>query len=239
MTPQYQRLGYRDINFRVPTPLGIGGRKIIFHDTLAAITSPVPGAVLCFTMNGDDPTPSSPQYSKPIPIKGDVTLKAILVLPDGKTSNPVTTNFMMVDPKINGVTFNYFEGEWAMVPDMNTMKPLKSGTVFDIGLGSVPKRWDNYGLQFKCAMTIPSDGDYTFYLASDDGSKLFLDDKELVNNDGVHGMVEVASKIALTSGKHRLEVRYFQQGGAQDLNVSIEGPGLPKQPLPPRLLTIQ
>jgi len=239
MTPQYQRLGYRDINFRVPTPLGIGGCRIIFHDTLAAITSPVPGAVLCYTVNGDDPTPSSPQYSKPIPIKGDVTLKAILVLPDGKTSNPVTTNFMMVDPKINGIAFNYFEGEWAMVPDMNMMKPLKSGTVFDIGLGSVPKRWDNYGLQFKCAITIPSDGDYTFYLASDDGSKLFLDDKELVINDGAHGMVEVASKIALTSGKHRLEVRYFQQGGAQDLSVSIEGPGLPKQPLPPRLMTIQ
>ena len=239
MTPQYKRMGYRDINFRVPTPLGIGGRKIIFHDTLASMTSPVPGAALCYTVNGDDPTPSSPQYSQPLPIKGDVTLKAILVLPDGKTSNPVTTNFMMVDPKINGVAFNYFEGEWAMVPDMNAMKPLKSGTVFDIGLGSVPKRWDNYGLQFKCAITIPSSGDYTFSLASDDGSKLFLDDKELVNNDGAHGILEVASKIALTSGKHRLEVRYFQQGGAQDLNVSIEGPGFPKQPVPPRLLTIQ
>jgi hexosaminidase len=239
MRPQYQRLGYRDINYRVPTPLGVGGRKIIFRDTVAAMTSPVPNAVLCYTVNGDDPTPSSPRYSKPIPIKGDVTLKAILVLPGGKTSNPVTTNFMTVDPKVNGVTFNYFEGEWVMVPDMSSMKPLKSGTVFDIGLGSVPRRWDNYGLQFKCAITIPSDGDYTFYLASDDGSKLFVDDKELVSNDGAHGMVEAAAKITLTSGKHRLEVRYFQQGGAQDLNVSIEGPGWPKQPLPPRLLTIQ
>jgi hexosaminidase len=239
MTPQYQRLGYRDINYRVPTPLGIGGRKIIFRDTVATMTSPVPDAVLCYTVNGDDPTPSSPQYSKPIPIKGDVTLKAILVLPGGKASNPVTTNFMMVDPEVNGVAFNYFEGEWAMVPDMNAMKPLKSGTVFDIGLGSVPRRWGSYGLQFKCAITIPTSGDYTLYLASDDGSKLFLDDKELVNNDGLHGMVEVSSKTTLTAGKHRLEVRYFQQGGAQDLNVSIEGSGLPKQPVPPRLLTIQ
>jgi len=239
MTPQYQRLGYRDINYRVPTPLGVGGRKIIFSDTVAAMTSPVPDAVLCYTVNGDEPTPSSTRYSKPIPIKGDVILKAILVLPGGKTSNTVTTDFMMVDPKVNGVSFNYFEGEWAMVPDMSAMTPLKSGTVFDIGLGSVPKRWGKYGLQFKCAITIPSDGDYTFYLASDDGSKLFLDDKELVNNDGAHGMVEVASKNTLTSGKHRLEVRYFQLGGAQDLNVSIDGPGLPKQPVPPRLLTIQ
>lgn len=239
MTPHYQRLGYRDINFRVPAPLGVGGRRIIFRDTVAAMTSPVPDAVLRYTVNGDEPTPSSPRYSKPLVIKGDVTLKAILVLPDGKTSNPVTTNFMMVDPKANGVVFNYFEGEWAMLPEMKAMKPLKSGTVFDIGLGSVPKRWSNYGVQFKCSITIPTDGEYAFYLASDDGSKLFVDEKELVDNDGAHGMVEVSSKISLTSGKHRLEVRYFQQGGAQDLNVSIEGPGLPKQPLPPRLLTIQ
>ncbi|MCX6134241.1 MAG: family 20 glycosylhydrolase [Ignavibacteriales bacterium] len=238
MTPQYKRLGYRDINYRVPGPLGIGGRKIIFRDTIAVITSPVQDAILCFTMNGDEPTRNSPQYFKPIPIKGDVTLKTILVLPDGKTSSTVTTNFMMVDPNFNGVAFNYFQGEWVMVPDMNAMKPAQSGVVFDIGLGSVPKRWDNYGLQFKCTVTIPSAGEYAFYLASDDGSKLFLDDKELINNDGAHGMVEASSKTTLTSGKHKLEVRYFQQGGAQDLNVSIEGPGLPKQPLPPRLLSI-
>jgi hypothetical protein len=239
MTLQYQRLDYRDINYRVPAPLGVGGRKIIFGDTVATLTSPVPDAVLCYTLNGEGPTSSSTQYTSPIPIKGDVTLKAILVLPGGRTSTPITTNFMMVDPKTNGVAFNYFEGEWAMMPEMRTLKSSTSGRVFDIGLGSVPRRWSNYGLQFKCVIDIPSNGDYSFYLASDDGSKLFLDDKELINNDGPHGMVEVSSKITLTGGKHRLEVRYFQQGGAQDLNVSMEGPGLPKQPVPPRLLTIQ
>ena len=239
MTPQYRRLGYRDINYRVPAPLGIGGRKIIFHDTMAAITSPVPDATICYTLNGEEPMASASVYSNPIPIKGDMTLKALLVLPDGKTSNTVTTNFMMVDPKVNGVEFNYFEGAWAVTPDMSAMKPMKSGKVFDIGLGSVPKRWDNYGLQFKCALNIPADGDYTFYLASDDGSRLYLDGKELINNDGAHGMVEAAGKIALMSGKHKLEVRYFQQGGAQELNVSLEGPGMPKQPVPPRLMSIQ
>ena len=239
MVTQYQRLGFRDINFRVPAPLGIGGRKIIFRDTLCSITSPVPGAKICFTTDGQVPTSTSTQYSSPIGIHGDVTLKSILVLPDGQQSNPVTTNFMMVDPVKNGVAFNYFEGQWAMMPDMNALKPLKSGRIFDISLGSVPKRWDNYGLQFLCMLNIETAGDYTFHLASDDGSKLYLDGKELINNDGTHGLVESAGKMNLTAGKHKLEVRYFQQGGAQDLNVTIEGPGLLEQPLPPRLLTIQ
>jgi hexosaminidase len=239
MTPHYKRLGYRDVNYRVPAPLGAGGRKIIFHDTVVTMTSPVPDAVIRYTLNGDDPGSSATIYSTPIPVKGDVTLKAILVLPDGKRSNTVTTNFMMVDPRVNGVAFKYFGGEWVMLPDMNALSPLKSGAVFDISLGSVPKRWDHYGLQFTCVINIPTGGEYTFYLASDDGSKLFLDEKELVNNDGAHGMVEASGKTTLSTGKHKLEVRYFQQGGAQDLSVSMEGPGMPKQPVPPRLLSIQ
>jgi hexosaminidase len=239
MTPHYARLGYRDINYRVPAPLGLGGRKIIFRDTIAALTSPVPDATICYTLDGTDPGTSAKVYSKPIPINGDVTLKAMLVLPDGKTSKTVTTNFMKVDPNVNGVAFRYFGGEWSMLPDMNALTPLKTGTVFDIGLGSVPRRWDNYGLQFKCVITIPADGVYTFFLASDDGSKLFLDDKEIVNNDGAHGMAEVSGQCSLTGGKHRLEVRYFQLGGAQELDVSMEGPGMPRQPVPPRLLSIQ
>jgi len=202
------------------------------------LTNPVPGGTICYTTNGTDPTASASVYSKPLPINGDLTLKTMLVLPDGRTSNIVTTNFMRVDPTRNGVKFNYFEGEWAMVPDMNAMKPAKSGTVFDISLSSVPKRWDKYGLQFLCMLTIPVDGDHTFFLASDDGSKLYLDGSELLNNDGAHGMVEVSAKRSLTSGKHKLEVRYFQLSGAQDLSVSLEGPGLPKQPIPARLLSI-
>ena len=239
MTPHYQRLAIRDVNYRVPTPLGVGGRKIIFRDTVATIMTPVPDASVYYTLDGQDPTPSSLKYTKPIAITGDVMLKAMLALPGGRTSNPVTTSFLMVDPKVNGVTFAYFEGEWDLVPNMAALSPVKTGRVFDVGLGNVPKRWDNYGVQFKCSVNIPNDGDYTFYLGSDDGSRLYLDDRELINNDGTHGMVEVAGKATLSRGKHKLEVRYFQLGGAQELSVSLEGPGMTKQPLPPRILTIE
>ena len=239
MTPHYQRLAIRDINFRVPTPLGVGGRKIIFHDTLATMTSPVPDALLYYTLDGQDPTPVSPRYTKPIEIKGDQTLKAMLLLPGGKASSPITTSFLSVDPKVNGVICNYFEGEWVLLPDMGTMTPLKAGKIFDIGLEGLSHRWGNYGLQFKCRVDIPADGDYTLYLASDDGSKLYLDDKLLINNDGLHGVIEVSGKATLSVGKHILEVRYFQGGGGSDLSVSIEGPGMQKQPLPPRMLSVQ
>ncbi len=239
MTPHYQRLGLRDINFRVPMPLGVGGRKVIFKDALATISSPVPDATIYYTLDGHDPSTSSPKYAKPIPIKGDQTLKAMLLIPGAKASAPITTSFLTVDPSVNGIAYNYFEDVWVLLPNMAAMKPLRSGRTFDLSFTSLPHRWGDYGFQFKCFIDLPNDGDYTFYSASDDGSKLFLDDKLLINNDGLHGTIELNVKVTLNKGKHKLEVWYFQSGGASDLFVSLEGPGILKQQIPPRMLTVQ
>jgi hypothetical protein len=212
---------------------------VIFKDTVATITNPVPEATIYYTLDGQDPTMSSAKYTKPISIKGDQILKAMLSIPGVKASSPIATSFLGVDPNVNGVAYNYFEDVWVLLPDMAAMKPLRSGRTFDLTFTPLPHRWGDYGFQFKCLIDLPSDGDYTFYLASDDGGKLFLDDKLLINNDGVHGTIELGGKTTLSKGKHILEVRYFQSGGASDLVVSLEGPGMPKQQIPPRMLTIQ
>ncbi len=235
----YERLALRDVNFRVPTPLGIGGRKIIFKDTIVVIKSPVSSASIYYTLDGEDPTMRSAKYSKPVAITGEQTLKALLALPGGKMSNPVTTYFFVVDPNVNGVEYKYFEGSWDALPDMRTLKPIASGRVFDINLKSFPHREDDFGAQFTGYVNIETDGEYTFFLASDDGSKLFIDDRELINNDGLHGLVELSGKVNLNRGKHKLDVWFFERGGTQDVSISIEAPQLQKQPLPPRMLTIQ
>ncbi len=239
MTPHYKRLSIRDVNVRIPAPLGIGGHRIIFQDTVATMNSPVPDAQIYYTLDGRTPSTSSQIYSKPIPIKGDQTLTAILVLPGGATSHAVTASFFAVDPHVNGVRYNYFEGVWDLLPELSILKPTKSGQVFDISLEEVPRRWGAFALQFRCYVDIPNDGDYTLWLASDDRTRLYLDERELIHFDGTHGMADAMGKVNLVRGKHKLEVCYYRQGGAQDLSVYIEGPGMPKQPLPPRLLTPQ
>ena len=44
---------------------------------------------------------------------------------------------------------------------------------------------------------IPRDGIYTFYSKSNDGSALYIDGKELINNDGPHGTYERFDQIEL------------------------------------------
>ncbi len=51
---------------------------------------------------------------------------------------------------------------------------------------------------------------YKFRLISDDGSKLFIDSKLVIDNDGTHGTRMKEGSISLKPGKHTIEVQYFQ-----------------------------
>jgi hypothetical protein len=79
-------------------------------------------------------------------------------------------------------------------------------------------------------------GDYTFYTSSDDGSKLYIDGTQVVDNDGLHGMQWVGGTINLIAGEHMIEVIMFENGGGEGLEVEVEGPGIPRIPIPNEVL---
>ena len=85
-------------------------------------------------------------------------------------------------------------------------------------------------------MKIPKDGLYRFFLESDDGSRLYIGDTLLVDNDGLHGPAERSAEIALAAGMQPITVTMFESTGGQALSVSLSGPGLKKQPMPPAML---
>jgi len=85
---------------------------------------------------------------------------------------------------------------------------------------------------------VPEDGMYTFYTASDDGSRLWLNGKLVVDNDGLHGMREKSGIVALSAGHHELLVRYFEKTGGDDLEVLWESEKMAKQKIPASALFI-
>jgi chitodextrinase len=112
---------------------------------------------------------------------------------------------------------------------------VKTGTnpVFDI---SIRNRDTNYGIAYRGFISIPTDGIYTFYISSDDGSKLSFGNQVLINNDGLHGMGELSQKIGLKAGLHAINIDFFQNAGGQGLQVSYSGPGIAKQVIPASVL---
>ena len=86
-------------------------------------------------------------------------------------------------------------------------------------------REDTYALLFTGEIEIENEGEYTFFLSSDDGSKLYIDGVEVIDNDGSHGLREKSNEIPLllTSGKHTIKVEFFEKYGAQQLFLKYQG----------------
>ena len=129
------------------------------------------------------------------------------------------------------LTYAYYEGSWSTLPDFSTLTPKKTGIINNFNIG-VADQQDNFAFKFNGTLKVPADGAYTFYTASDDGSKLYIDGVQVVNNDGLHGTSEQSGVITLTQGYHNIIVTFFELGGDQVLNVSWQGPGFSKQAIP-------
>ena len=137
-----------------------------------------------------------------------------------------------------GFRYSYFEGDWDVLPEFTKLKAVKSGVLINFDLS--PRAQPEYfGLEYTGYVRIPEDGVYSFFVASDDGSRLFLDNNLLIDNDGLHSMVEKKGVAALSAGLHPVIVQYFQKSGGSDLRVSVEGPKSAKQAIPESWLYIK
>ena len=149
---------------------------------------------------------------------------------------------LRIDPAFAqiGVAYEYFEiNGLTALPDFNAEVPLAIGIVdtFDI---SGYQRTDHFAFRFNAWVDVPATGDWTFYTSSDDGSQLFIDQVLVVDNDGLHANQERSGTVTgLTAGIHEIEVSFFERTGQQILDVSWQGPGVPKTQIPAGRLYVQ
>lgn len=157
-------------------------------------------------------------------------------LPPGLDPEPASNG--LSEPGIH-VDYFYPSASNVAIETLEKMTPKASGVVPQIVM-NVPQlqQRDKFALRFTGTITAPRNGKYTFYTASDDGSRIYLNGKLLVNHDGLHGMSEKSAAIDLTAGVHDLIVTYFDNGGGDGLKVSWAGPGFRKQAIPKEALSV-
>ena len=81
---------------------------------------------------------------------------------------------------------------------------------FDAGFPGVTDRFEWFAIDYNGRFWIEKPDRYRFSLLSDDGAKLYIDDKLIINNDGTHPPTEKRGDVRLTGGLHRIRVSYFQ-----------------------------
>jgi len=192
-----------------------------------------------YTLDGSIPSVRSSVFRNPIRLT-ETTLVSARCFRDGMpVSQAAKMQFTQVKPRpavqaesLNpGLSFTYFEGKCESVSDLAHLKPVRKGVVKTFDLAQ-RKRDEDFGFEFVGWVRVPADGVYVFYTESNDGSRLYIDDVLVVDNDRPHAMIERRGEIALAAGLHPIRVTFFQTGGSHDLNVYYEGPGVAKQRIP-------
>jgi hypothetical protein len=105
------------------------------------------------------------------------------------------------------------------LPDFSKMKPkgsIYTTTLnvplqsFDQGFPGVTKRFEWFAIDYTGRFWVDKPGLYGFVLLSDDGSKLYIDDQVVIDNDGLHSAMEQSGEANLAPGIHRIQISYFQ-----------------------------
>lgn len=78
------------------------------------------------------------------------------------------------------------------------------------GFPGVAERFEWFAIRYAGAFRIAEAGEYTFRISSDDGTKLIIDGKQVIGNDGQHPPKEARGSVKLGAGDHQMVLEYFQ-----------------------------
>jgi mono/diheme cytochrome c family protein len=131
-------------------------------------------------------------------------------------------------PDIEDLSYRFYRDTWEKLPEFDTLKPEEVGKLPNGLFSLAPRTRDqSFGFVFEGTLIVPKDGRYTFYLDSDDGSRLSVDGFLVAEYDGIHSEgKEESGTIELKQGRRPIRLDYFQgPQGAFGLTVAWSGPG--------------
>ncbi len=206
------------------------------NSILVYLSTETDGAEIRYTLDNSLPSKASVLYKDPITLNNHAKINARTFKKGYHPSFVQSADIYFVDPKHNGVHYRLFEGEWTQLPDFSNISPNREGIIYTFGLDDLKLPKYEFALEISGFLNIEKEGQYSFYTSSNDGSRLYIADNLIVDNDGEHMIEEKSGTTFLRVGKHPIKVTYFQSGGGMDLEILYEGPGIEKQMISPAVL---
>ncbi|MEN8202440.1 MAG: GH92 family glycosyl hydrolase, partial [Bacteroidota bacterium] len=224
----------------VSLPYVVTGETLFQDSTVISLACDTEGAEIRFSLDGTSPAENAAPYRSPLSIHKSVKIR-MLALRDGMIpSYEVETDFIKSSLKeahtpkklIPGLKYRYYERFFVTTADLERSTPVTTGIVDGFNL-SMARKDSYFGVWHRGYVKVPEDGIYSFFLESNDGSRLFINGEGLIENDGNHAAIEKRGSVGLKKGLHGIELKYFQCGGGKELKISWTGPGFSKRDLKP------
>ncbi len=233
-----RRLDALGVTYFQPAPT-CGTSARVFPDSIEVVLSGrPPDGTIVYTLDGTDPDAASACYTTPLRLTESTVVTTRGLRPGGGLTSKATYRFIRETHRpalpasgTPGLARRVYAGALRKLPADPPGPPTATDTAATCDLAGISLQRD-YLVHLAGRLRVPRDGAYTFHLTSDDGSRLTLSGREVIDNDGLHGARTVSGQIMLAAGDHELLVEYFQAGGAQRLKLEWSGPDLPHQVVP-------
>jgi len=122
------------------------------------------------------------------------------------------------------------------LPDFRSLRPF--GAICTESLGVTERRgypgfpgirgrYEWFAIDFQGTFVVTEPGLFHFRLTSDDGTKLFIDGAQVIDNDGFHVTRTAESAVYLAAGPHGIAVPFWQGPGPLALILEVARPGEP------------
>ena len=204
----------------------------IFTDSFSVVlVNRRPGGKIFYSLDGSEPTIKSAEYTGPIILKTTSNLKAFTKWDDAESRS---TSFLIekmelmpalkVENMKPGIKAAVYDGKFTKIPDFTALNPLRIKTVQSVN-HTIAGKDSFFAIVFEGYILVPVSGVYGFFVSSDDGSKLVIDNKDFILNDGIHGMRVEGKHFPLEKGFHKIRIEYFQGEGGAGLEFLVEAPG--------------
>jgi hypothetical protein len=122
------------------------------------------------------------------------------------------------------------------IPDFRRFTPLgmvytdflsvtRDANIIGMGLPKITTRGEWVGLDYYGRFWIANPGTYHFQMIADDGARLEIDGKNVIDLDGVHPGKSGSGEVTLIAGLHSIHIPYFNGPRAAVLILYVEAPG--------------
>ena len=118
-----------------------------------------------------------------------------------------------------GLNYQYFQPtddssdkakRWRKLPDFENAKPKLQGIARGLDADFRENRATGFAFRYRGLLRVPTSGFYTLVLKSCDGSRIRIDGRLVLDNDGLHSATERRATVALAKGLHRFECDWFR-----------------------------
>lgn len=248
MSTHYGRLDELGVHYRWPRLEGLNRINVFTDEMKVEFISKQKGTRIYYTTDGTIPSNNSTLFTEAFKVSETTNINVIEYASSG-TSSPVyevqylkqkLIEAVTVKDNEEGVSYEYFEFQEPIhsTTDLLEMKPVSKGStgqlIYPIEDKNLPEQ---FGLIYNGFIRIPTDGLYSFSVLSNDGSRLYIADQLVVDNDGPHGDYEKEGEIALQKGLHKIQLLYFQAGGERSLKAFIKSSGTRKEEISKSMLS--